>query len=94
MLVTSLEEEVLTLAQLYRDRADSENPFDELKNQWGWGGFTRHNHFATAYSKIAGRVGAPEATRMLAAKPSEHQPDCGARSSCSATARSATFATC
>ena len=31
-----------------------------------------HNHFATAYSKIAGRVGAPEATRMLAAKPSEH----------------------
>jgi len=32
--------EVLTLAQLYRDRADSENPFDELKNQWGWGGFT------------------------------------------------------
>ena len=41
MLVTCLEEEeVLTLAQLYRDRADSENPFDELKNQWGWGGFT------------------------------------------------------
>ena len=31
-----------------------------------------HNHFATAYSKIAGRVGAPEATRMLAAKRSEH----------------------
>jgi hypothetical protein len=42
VLVTSLgeEEEVLTLAQLYRDRADSENPFDELKNQWGWAGFT------------------------------------------------------
>ena len=35
-----LEEEVLTLAQLCRNRADSENPFDELKNQWGWGGFT------------------------------------------------------
>jgi hypothetical protein len=33
VLVTSLEEEVLALAQLYRDRADSENPFDELKNQ-------------------------------------------------------------
>jgi uncharacterized protein (DUF1800 family) len=31
-----------------------------------------HNHFATAYSKIAGRVGGPEATRELAAKPSEH----------------------
>ena len=40
VLVTCLEEEVLTFAQLYRDRADSENPFDELKNQWGWGGFT------------------------------------------------------
>ena len=40
VLVTSLEEEILTLAQLYRDRADSENPFDELKNQWGWAGFT------------------------------------------------------
>jgi len=40
VLVTSLEEEGLTLAQLYRDRADSENPFDELKNQWGWAGFT------------------------------------------------------
>jgi hypothetical protein len=25
---------------LYRDRADAENVFDELKNQWGWGGFT------------------------------------------------------
>lgn len=40
VLVTSLDEEILTLAQLYRDRADSENPFDELKNQWGWAGFT------------------------------------------------------
>jgi uncharacterized protein (DUF1800 family) len=30
-----------------------------------------HNHFATAYSKIAGIAGATEATRMLAAKPSE-----------------------
>lgn len=40
VLVTSLEEPVLTVAQHYRDRADSENNFDELKNQWGWGGFT------------------------------------------------------
>jgi hypothetical protein len=39
-LVTSLDDEILTLGQLYRDRADSENTFDELKNQWGWGGFT------------------------------------------------------
>ncbi len=39
VLVTSLSEEILTLAQLYRDRADLENNFDELKHQWGWGGF-------------------------------------------------------
>jgi hypothetical protein len=36
-LVTSLDDEILTLGQLYRDRADCENTFDELKNQWGWG---------------------------------------------------------
>ena len=40
VLVTSTEHTILTLAQLYRDRADAENNFDELKNQWGWGGFT------------------------------------------------------
>ena len=40
VLVTALDLEVRSLAQLYRDRADSENPFDELKNQWGWAGFT------------------------------------------------------
>jgi hypothetical protein len=33
----------LGLGQLYRDRADCENTFDELKNQWGWGGFTTHD---------------------------------------------------
>jgi hypothetical protein len=43
VLVTSLPHEVCTLAQMYRDRADSENTFDELKNQWGWGGFTSHD---------------------------------------------------
>jgi hypothetical protein len=40
VLVTSLSDEVITIAQHYRDRADCENIFDELKNQWGWGGFT------------------------------------------------------
>ena len=44
ILVTSLEGEGewenLSLAQLYRDRSDAKNAFDELKNQWGWGGFT------------------------------------------------------
>ncbi len=52
VLVTSLDlpavggtrdDEVLSIAQLYRDRADCENVFDELKNQWGWGGFTTHD---------------------------------------------------
>ncbi|MBK8816546.1 MAG: lipase maturation factor family protein [Methylococcaceae bacterium] len=40
VLVTSLDIEMLSVAQLYRDRADAENSFDELKNHWGWGGFT------------------------------------------------------
>ena len=40
VLVTSLNDEVLAITQHYRDRADSENIFDELKNQWAWGGFT------------------------------------------------------
>jgi hypothetical protein len=40
VLVTPLEEAVLGIAQLYRDRAEAENVFDELKNQWGWAGFT------------------------------------------------------
>jgi hypothetical protein len=40
VLVTSLDAQILTLAQHYRDRADCENNFDELKNHWGWGGFT------------------------------------------------------
>ena len=39
VLVTSMAAEPRTIAQLYRDRADCENAFDELKNQWGWGGF-------------------------------------------------------
>ena len=52
VLVTSLDlsqvgakpgDDVVSIAQLYRDRADCENVFDELKNQWGWGGFTTHD---------------------------------------------------
>ena len=40
VLVTSLTDGVMTIAQHYRDRGDAENNFDELKNQWGWAGFT------------------------------------------------------
>ncbi len=43
VLVTNLQDEVITLVQHYRDRADCENIFDEIKNQWGWGGFTTHD---------------------------------------------------
>ncbi len=28
------------MGQLYRGRADCDNGFDELKNKWGWGGYT------------------------------------------------------
>ncbi len=44
VLVTNMEEELFTLAQHYRDRGDAENNFDELKNQWGWLGYTTHDH--------------------------------------------------
>ena len=40
VLVTNLNDEVISIVQHYRDRADCENNFDELKNHWGWGGFT------------------------------------------------------
>jgi hypothetical protein len=53
-LVTSLDYEILTLGQLYRDRADRENAFDELKNQWGWGGFTTQD--LTRCRLLAGTV--------------------------------------
>jgi len=43
VLVTSLNQHsypAVSLARLYRERADAENIYDELKNQWGWNGFT------------------------------------------------------
>ena len=40
ILVTNTEHSLEAMGQLYRDRADCENGFDELKNQWGWGGYT------------------------------------------------------
>jgi len=44
VLVTTMNDDIFTLAQHYRDRGDAENNFDELKNQWGWLGFTTHDH--------------------------------------------------
>jgi uncharacterized protein YegP (UPF0339 family) len=43
VLVTNADYSLEALGQLYRDRADCENGFDELKNQWGWGGYTTHD---------------------------------------------------
>ena len=40
VLVTNSDFAVVHMGQLYRDRADCENGFDELKNQWGWGGYS------------------------------------------------------
>ena len=43
VLVSSLDPVLFPtqcMPKQYRDRADAENGFDELKNQWGWGGFT------------------------------------------------------
>ncbi len=34
VLVTDLSHELHMIAQLYRDRGDAENTFDEIKNQW------------------------------------------------------------
>ena len=53
VLVTSLSEEVLAVAQHYRDRGDAENNFDELKNQWGWAGFTTQDR---KRCQIMGRI--------------------------------------
>ena len=40
VLVTNSHYELKTIGQLYRERDDCKNGFDELKNQWGWGGYT------------------------------------------------------
>lgn len=44
VLVTSLDDEKLSIVHHYRDRSDCENNFDEIKNHWGWGGFTTRAH--------------------------------------------------
>lgn len=53
VLVTSLTDEVWSVAQHYRDRGDAENNFDELKNQWGWAGFTTQDR---KRCQIMGRI--------------------------------------
>ena len=43
VLVCNTHYALAQLGQLYRDRADCENGFDEIKNQWGWGGYSTHD---------------------------------------------------
>ena len=53
VLVTNLDWEPRAPAHHYRQRADCENAFDELKNQWGWGGFVTLGLFG---SRVAART--------------------------------------
>lgn len=43
VIVTNLTMDAVGICDLYRQRADVENTYDELKNQWGWGGFMTHD---------------------------------------------------
>jgi hypothetical protein len=57
VLVTTLDDELLAVVQHYCDRADCENLFDEVKNQWGWGGFATQDLASTGLmAKMIGLV--------------------------------------
>jgi hypothetical protein len=61
---------------LYRDRADCENSFDELKNQWGWGGFTTRD----LKRSTGGIYSSVWLILLIIAKPSPVAPCCSRRS--------------
>ena len=57
VLVTNLTLDLVGLTDLYLQRADVENVYDELKNQWGWGGFmTRDLHRCQVAARNVGLV--------------------------------------
>ncbi len=57
VFVTSLTDGIMAIAQHYRDRADCENSFDELKNQWGWGGYTTQDlHRCSLVARVVGLI--------------------------------------
>lgn len=57
VLVTSLTNPLSEVVQLYRHRANVENAFDELKNQWSWSGFvTRDLHRCRIMARISGLI--------------------------------------
>ena len=59
VLATDLSQKLRMIAQLYRDRGDAENTCDdprpprEIKNQWGWTGFTTHDLKRCQFSAMA-----------------------------------------
>jgi hypothetical protein len=55
VLVTSLDETTEAFGQLDRDRdrGDGKNIFDDMKNPWGWGGFTTRD---LARCRLAARL--------------------------------------
>lgn len=80
VLVTSLRDEISTLAQHYRDRADAENIYDELKNQWGWGGFTtRDVHRCQVMARIIAQVYNWWSLYVGLALPDRHAEACTSR---------------
>jgi len=57
VLVTDAPYDLSAIGQLYRDRCDCENGFDELKNQWGWGGFsTQDMHRSELTARVVALV--------------------------------------
>lgn len=53
VLVTKTDYDLAAIFHHYRDRADCENNFDELKNQWGWCGYTTKDlHSSATMAKI------------------------------------------
>lgn len=53
VLVSNADYTLEQIGQLYRDRADCENGFDEIKNQWGWGGYSTQDMQRCALSARA-----------------------------------------
>lgn len=57
VLVTNLTKDLMGLTDLYLQRADAENVYDELKNQWGWGGFmTKDLHRCQVAARNVGLI--------------------------------------
>jgi hypothetical protein len=56
VLATNVTYPLESISQLYRDRCDCENGFDELKNQWGLSGFTTQDINRTQTTARAGAL--------------------------------------